>query len=138
MTEISPLYPDATSLPGMINDARQVVGASCDHEFNCRAFLWERSVMTDLNELIPADSPLHLVFASWINDAGEIVGQAVDKKSGELRAFLASPVAAGKKVADQGATSKAISPEIRNLLQRRLQDGQLAIPQMPYPIRRRR
>ena len=75
----------------MINNSSQVVGASCDSEGSCRASLWERNSATDLNDLIPSDSPLHLVFASWINDGGEIVGQAIDKKTGEPRAFLATP-----------------------------------------------
>ena len=47
MRAIPPLASDVSSLPTMINNSRQVVGASCDREFNCRAFLWERGVMTD-------------------------------------------------------------------------------------------
>ena len=39
------------------------------------AFLWEDKVLTDLNQLIPADSPLYLLFAGAINDAGEITGR---------------------------------------------------------------
>jgi len=37
--------------------------------------LWEKGgPMVDLNNLIPADSPLHLVQAHWINERGEIAG----------------------------------------------------------------
>jgi probable HAF family extracellular repeat protein len=46
--------------------------------------------MTDLNTLIPADSPLYLVFAFQINDVGEIVGLGVTSTS-EPHAFLATP-----------------------------------------------
>jgi hypothetical protein len=58
-----------------------VVGASCDADFNCRALVGDRYVMTDLNDLVPEDSPLYLVFATWINDVGEIVGFGVDNKT---------------------------------------------------------
>jgi hypothetical protein len=33
--------------------------------------------MVDLNTLIPADSALHLVFALYINDRGEIAGNGL-------------------------------------------------------------
>jgi probable HAF family extracellular repeat protein len=75
--------------PSSINNSRQVVGGSCDPNLNCRAFLWERYSMMDLSDLAPDDSPLYLVFATWINDVGEIVGFGVDKKTEEIRAFLA-------------------------------------------------
>jgi hypothetical protein len=61
---------------------------------NCRAYLWQNKVMTDLNALVPADSPLYLAFAFVINDAGEIAGQAVEKSTGALHAFVATPAPA--------------------------------------------
>ena len=91
MQDIGTVGSDTSSFPATINNSRQIAGASCDSDMNCRAFLWERNVMTDLNDLVPPDSPLELVFAGWINDLGEIVGQAVNKQTGELRAFLATP-----------------------------------------------
>ena len=47
--------------------------------------------MKDLNTLIPTDSPLYLLFAFDISDAGDIVGQALETTTGELHAFLATP-----------------------------------------------
>src|SRR5207247_341455 len=35
-----------------INERRQVVGVSCAADGNCRAFLWQHGVMTDLNTLV--------------------------------------------------------------------------------------
>jgi hypothetical protein len=65
--------------------------------------------MTDLNDLVPEDSSLYMVFATWINDIGEIVGYGVDKRTEEIHAFLASPV---KAVAGPGTKS---APVVRTL-----------------------
>lgn len=58
--------------------------------FNPRAFLRQNGVMTDLNTLIPANSPLHLLLACSINSSGQIVGLAVTS-GGELHGYLATP-----------------------------------------------
>jgi probable HAF family extracellular repeat protein len=58
-----------------INDRDEVVGFSIDPN-GMSAFLWKDGRMTDLNTLIPANSPLHLLAASSINNDGEIAGQA--------------------------------------------------------------
>ena len=47
-------------------------------------------VMTDLNTLVPADSPLYLLTAFAVNDSGEIVGFGVTDE-GDLHGFLATP-----------------------------------------------
>ncbi len=92
MTPIDPLDEDTAVVPTSINNARQTAGASCDAALNCRAILWERGATQDLNQLAGDNSPLYLAFATWINDIGEIVGFGFNEASGELRAFLASPV----------------------------------------------
>ena len=46
--------------------------------------------MTDLNTLVPPGSPL-LRYANDINDAGRIVGQALDQSTGDLLTFVAVP-----------------------------------------------
>jgi len=95
MQDLGTLPGDVDSLPGAtggINNRRQVVGWSCDSAGNCRAYIWQNGVMTDLNALIPPTSPLYLVIAYAITDAGQIVGQAVEKSTGDIHAFLATPV----------------------------------------------
>jgi probable HAF family extracellular repeat protein len=92
MQDLGTLSGDAISLGGWINNKSQVVGWSCDSNGNCRAYIWQNNVMTDLNSLIPANSTLYLMFAYGITDAGDIVGQAMDKSTGDLHGFLASPV----------------------------------------------
>jgi probable HAF family extracellular repeat protein len=44
---------DVSSGAKDINNKGQVVGQSCDINQNCRAFLWQNGMMTDLNTLVP-------------------------------------------------------------------------------------
>jgi probable HAF family extracellular repeat protein len=90
MQDLGTLTGDANSLATAINDTGDVVGVSLDANFNPRAFLWENGTMTDLNTLVPANSPLHLMLACAINSSGQIVGFAVTS-SGEGHEFLLSP-----------------------------------------------
>ena len=74
-----------------INERRQVVGLSCDAAFvDCRAFIWQNGVMTDLNDLKPANYTARLEQAKDINEAGEIAGRSFDPVTGR-KAFLATP-----------------------------------------------
>jgi probable HAF family extracellular repeat protein len=91
MRDLGTLPGDAVSEGLGINDRGQVVGISCKAGFaDCRAFLWDHGVMTDLSKLAPT-YPGHLVFANDINDLGDITGQAIDPRSGHRVAFLATP-----------------------------------------------
>jgi probable HAF family extracellular repeat protein len=67
-----------------------VVGQSRDASGQNRAFLWENGRMTDLNSLIPADSPLKLLDAYSISESGKIVGSAFNRDL-QVRAFLLTP-----------------------------------------------
>jgi probable HAF family extracellular repeat protein len=75
-----------------INEARQVVGVSCDADFiDCRAVVWDHgNTPTDLNELKGSYSA-RLESAKDINDNGEITGRAIDA-AGVRTAYLAEPV----------------------------------------------
>ena len=70
---------------------------------NPRAFVWRNGVMTDLNTLVPADSPLYLLTAFAVNDSGEIVGFGATE-DGDLHGFLATPCAISGCVATAPAT----------------------------------
>jgi probable HAF family extracellular repeat protein len=76
-----------------INEARQVVGVSCDAEqVDCRAVIWDHGVYpTDLNDLKGGYSAV-LALAKDINDKAEITGRAIDPITGVLTAYLAVPV----------------------------------------------
>jgi len=75
-----------------INQARQVVGISCDVNFiDCRAVIWDHgNTPTDLNELKGSYSA-RLESAKDINDNGEITGRAIDG-NGVRTAYLAIPL----------------------------------------------
>jgi probable HAF family extracellular repeat protein len=123
MTNLGVLSGDVLSVANDINAQGQVVGVSCDADGNCRAFLWDKGVMMDLNSLIPPDSPLYLTYASGINDRGEIAGYAVLKSNtNEQPGFLAIPAPAAQIAGD--SAQKMILPEnVRASLQRRLRLG---------------
>jgi probable HAF family extracellular repeat protein len=73
-----------------INNWGQVVGFSVDAN-GSTAFLWQDNVMKDLNTLTTG-SPLRLLSASSINDAGEIAGQGcVMPACTEFHAYRAVP-----------------------------------------------
>jgi probable HAF family extracellular repeat protein len=90
MQDLGTLSGDVNSLANALNDEGDVVGVSLDANFNPRAFLWENGTMTDLNTLIPANSPLSLLLACGINSSGQIVGFAVTG-TGVAHGFLLTP-----------------------------------------------
>ena len=90
MQDLGTLPGDVNSGALSINDRGDVVGVSFDAGGGTRGFLWQNGTMFDLNTLIPADSPLYLLFAHGINIHGEIVGFGATS-TGELHAFLAVP-----------------------------------------------
>jgi probable HAF family extracellular repeat protein len=89
-TDLGALPGDNFAEGGPINDKGQIVGQSCSAT-SCTVFLWENDVMTDLNAVVPADTSLYPFAATGINSRGQIVGWAVQKSTGLLRAFLATP-----------------------------------------------
>jgi probable HAF family extracellular repeat protein len=75
-----------------INEARQVVGVSCDADgVDCRAVIWDHGVYpTDLNDFKGGYSA-RLETAKDINNLGEITGRAIDS-TGVRTAYKAVPV----------------------------------------------
>jgi probable HAF family extracellular repeat protein len=92
MTDLGTLPGDVHSVGQAINCQGQVVGRTSDADFNGVGYLWENGVMSDLNTLIPADSPLYITDANGINDLGQIVAIGLTS-SGEEHACLLTPIA---------------------------------------------
>ena len=96
MTDLGSVAGYGCSIASSINSNGQVVGRS----FEClgeasHAFLWEKGgPAIDLNTLVPSDSGLTLIDATFIGDGGEIAGQGV-LANGDEHAFLLIPNAAG-------------------------------------------
>ncbi|HTB13483.1 MAG TPA: hypothetical protein VK752_18010 [Bryobacteraceae bacterium] len=137
MHDLGALNGDVLGDPAGINNSTQVVGGSCDSSGNCRAFLWQSNVLSDLNSLIPADSPLYLVYALGINDVGEIVGFAVETNTGDVHAYVATPIRgeSGKPnlvpaPSISGSTRVTLPENVRRLLQQRLPFGRLGARQV--------
>jgi probable HAF family extracellular repeat protein len=89
--DLGALPGDVYSEAHGINERRQVVGVSCDAAGNCRAFLWQDGVMTDLNALVAPGYTGLLTTAQDIDDRGAITGRAFDPGTGARPAFLATP-----------------------------------------------
>ncbi len=89
--DLGTLPVDFSSIALGINSKGQVVGLSFDASGNMRPFLWQNGVMTDLNTLIPAGSPLFLLAPFNINSRGQIAGCALQTSTGEIHTFLATP-----------------------------------------------
>jgi probable HAF family extracellular repeat protein len=119
MRDLGTLSGDVASVSISINNARSVVGASLDANFNPRAFLWEKGVMTDLNTLIAGDSPLYLLTGCSINSRGEITGLGLTG-TGEIHTYLATPthrVAASENTSQGVISPRVLSDNARKLLE---------------------
>jgi hypothetical protein len=97
---------------------------------DCAAYLWRDGVMTDLNDLIPEDSPLYLLLPFGINDQGDITGLAIDKATGAPRAFLATPARAS-------GVSRATGAARRTMLHMGLPESARALLRSRFGISRR-
>ena len=140
-TGLGTLPGDVTSAANAINDKGQVPGQSCDANGNCRGFVWEDGVMTDLSTLVPANSTLDFPDPININSRGQIVGLGVVKSTGELHAFLLTP-SNGEAVDESAASAlsgniserpKVFLPEnVRQLLRQRM-GSRYHIPGLQQP-----
>lgn len=74
------------SLSLAINNHGVVVGRYDVNLFTTSAYMYANGVFTDLNDLLPDDSPWTLLNAVDINDRGQIIG--IGELNGERRAFL--------------------------------------------------
>jgi len=132
MKDLGVLPGDSVSEALGINEQGQVVGVSFP---STHAFIYENDKMTDLNTLIPEDSPLLLLAANDINDRGEITGQACVIVDGgcpfgnDTPAFLAIPKHHhdDSETAHQtGAPNVIVPEELRDRIMRRSTFGHSA------------
>lgn len=117
--DLGTLPGDLSSGASSMNDKEQLVGQSCDASYNCRGFIWQNGVMTDLNTLISGGSRYFVVTANDINDDGVIVGQAYDTKSGATPAFEAIPTSDGAPLMRNANAAVVLPASVREQLRRR-------------------
>jgi probable HAF family extracellular repeat protein len=125
MRDLGTVSGDLASVSISINDRGSVVGGSLDANFNPRAFLWEKGLMTDLNALVAGDSPLYLLTACSINYRGEITGLGLTS-TGEIHTYLATPtraVAANESTPQGVISRRTLSDDARKLLQQQMRFG---------------
>jgi probable HAF family extracellular repeat protein len=89
--DLGVLDGDALSEAFAINSHGQVVGVSFGGASGARAFIWQNGGLTNLNDLVDI-APDVLVSAQDINDAGQITGRVRDGVTGEVLAFVATPI----------------------------------------------
>ena len=101
---------DVASQATSINNRGQVVGGSLNSKSEwSHGLLWQNGKMINLNTVFPASSNLYVVYASNINESGQIAGMAVltaGPHAGKVvHGFLATPVDE-----DQGKTVAEVVP----------------------------
>jgi probable HAF family extracellular repeat protein len=117
MRDLGTLPGDVASGAEFISDSGVVVGVSFDAAGNPRAFIWQNNVMTDLNTLVPADSPLYLLWAENMNSSGEIAGFGVNS-SGDVHGFLLTPASRAFSLGELGAQKIELPENVRQQLAR--------------------
>jgi len=91
MTDLGALPGAPRSRADFINSKTQVVGVSWPCDFSAdTAFLWEKGSMVDLNALIAPNAQVYLIWASFIDDRGEIAALA-NLPNGDTHAVLLIP-----------------------------------------------
>jgi probable HAF family extracellular repeat protein len=91
MRDLGTLPGDVVSWAETINSKGEAVGTSFDANINMHPFVWRDGMMTNLNTLIPPDSPWLLLEALGNNDRGQIVGYGLRTDIGEVHAYVATP-----------------------------------------------
>jgi probable HAF family extracellular repeat protein len=87
--DLGTLDEGGTAQAWSVNDRGQVVGTSCSAAGSCRAFIWEKGVLQDLNAL-KGDFSHRLENGMDINNFGQVSGRA-RTATGEGVVFVATP-----------------------------------------------
>lgn len=89
-TDLGSLGGEGTWSYGL-NNLNQIVGVSNTQDWVTSAFIWDKGVMKNLNNLLVNAAGWELEWATDINDNGQIIGWG--RYNGVERSFLLNPVA---------------------------------------------
>ena len=122
MQDLGTLPGDAISTGIWINDNGIIAGVSADANFNPRGFVWQNGVMTDLNTVVSPASSLYLLTACSVNATGQVIGFAVDKNTGALHGYLATPKPSTSEFSSNAASQErpVLSDSVRRMVQQRM------------------
>jgi probable HAF family extracellular repeat protein len=91
MSDLGTIGSDPCSIATHINGREQVVGRTTNcHGHAFRAFLWENGQIVDLNSLVNPPSDAQVFDPSYINERGEITGNA-RLPNGDMHAVVLIP-----------------------------------------------
>jgi probable HAF family extracellular repeat protein len=91
MTDLGTLTGIPNSEANFVNSKSQIVGDAFACDFSVfTATLWENASIVDLNTLVPANTPLYLFMASFIDDRGQIAAFG-NLANGDTHAVLLIP-----------------------------------------------
>jgi len=100
-----------------INDKREATGFAFD-ENGPQAFVWKSGNFTDLNTVLPADTPWYIFNTASINEAGQIAASGFNMNTGEMHAVLLTPIS---PVGAPLARGRTTSPNLPDSVLRKLQ-----------------
>lgn len=92
MRDLSPFSSDVLSVALAISDRFDITGVSIDDKGNPRAVEWVNGKAVDLNTRLADQTSLYLLLACGVNAGGEIIGLAVDTKTGATHGYQLTPV----------------------------------------------
>jgi hypothetical protein len=73
--------------------------------------VWKDGNFTDLNTVLPADTPWYIFNTASINDAGQIAASGFNMNTGEVHAVLLTPISAVGAPVARGRTNTPPIPD---------------------------
>ena len=94
-----------------INDKREATGFAIGPN-GSTTFVWKDGNFTDLNTVLPADSPWYIFNVASINEAGQIAGSGFNMSTGEVHAILLTPVSSRAVIARSKTKAPALPGDV--------------------------
>jgi len=93
-----------------INDSGEATGFAFD-ENGPQTFVWRNGKFTDLNAVLPANTPWYIFNTASINEAGQIAASGFNMITGEMHAVLLTPISPVGAPIARGRTKSPSLPD---------------------------